>query len=288
MIVTNGQVPKGCVLGIRVGETLKQKRLDSKATCSFPAQDGKVRLSRKGFERDEGSSSLICCCWFAPLGTRKASPCKQAVFMSELVMFSYFDVIRDEECAYRHLPACAGLSIVKWKDGCIIVFPSSACRQAVCPCMTCHCAPDPLGCRLHNRYCIREWQVALGTLQAQVCKFWHYENMRLRLAQVLQDCFWLLNVPFSFFQLFLILPHPACPIKHGYMLDRLQQILASQLIYIHLLSCKIQISFVMFESWVAFAFLRSVLDRSTSTQASGHRTRFPLVVGHPDQNFSAS
>eukprot|EP00434_Breviolum_minutum_P040471 symbB.v1.2.035964.t1/scaffold4768.1/size35182/3 len=36
------EVPKGCVLGIRVGETLKQKRLDSKATCSFPVQDGKV------------------------------------------------------------------------------------------------------------------------------------------------------------------------------------------------------------------------------------------------------
>ena len=37
---------------------------------------------------------------------------------------------------------------------------------------------------------------------------------------------------------------------------------------------------------LAFAFLRSVLDRLTSTQASGHRTTFPSVVGHLDQIFS--
>lgn len=37
---------------------------------------------------------------------------------------------------------------------------------------------------------------------------------------------------------------------------------------------------------LSFAFLRSVLDRLTSTQASGHRTTFPSVVGHLDQIFS--
>ena len=37
------------------------------------------------------------------------------------------------------------------------------------------------------------------------------------------------------------------------MLDRLQQILASQLIYIHLLSCKIQISFVIVMSGICIS-----------------------------------
>ncbi|CAL1173680.1 unnamed protein product [Cladocopium goreaui] len=37
------EVPKGCVLGIRVGETLKQKRFDSTRTsCSFPKPDYKM------------------------------------------------------------------------------------------------------------------------------------------------------------------------------------------------------------------------------------------------------
>mmetsp|Transcript_80190 Transcript_80190/g.126462 ORF Transcript_80190/g.126462 Transcript_80190/m.126462 type:complete len:175 (-) Transcript_80190:168-692(-) len=37
------EVPKGCVLGIRVGETLKQKRFDSTRTsCSFPKPDHKM------------------------------------------------------------------------------------------------------------------------------------------------------------------------------------------------------------------------------------------------------
>mmetsp|Transcript_8837 Transcript_8837/g.11010 ORF Transcript_8837/g.11010 Transcript_8837/m.11010 type:complete len:177 (-) Transcript_8837:21-551(-) len=40
------EVPQGCILGIRVGETLKQKRLDSTRTsCSFPKPDAKMNAS---------------------------------------------------------------------------------------------------------------------------------------------------------------------------------------------------------------------------------------------------
>lgn len=58
LFCTAAQVP-GCVLGIRVGETLKQKRLDSTRTsCSFPKPDKKMRLGSRDGEAAEPAQSM--------------------------------------------------------------------------------------------------------------------------------------------------------------------------------------------------------------------------------------
>ena len=66
------QVPKGCVLGIRVGETLKQKRFDStRPSCSFPKPDHKMRPGSTGgqtmwdlrTERIHVWCTCTCACW---------------------------------------------------------------------------------------------------------------------------------------------------------------------------------------------------------------------------------